>query len=129
MPHQCVRCGEIYTDGSSEILNGCTCGAKLFFYVRKKKVKEAQEVHVNLSPEDKVQMEKDIYDLIGKELDPERPVILDFEAISVRKPGKYDLDLVHLFSGSPVVIKIEEGKYIIDLKASLQSSKHPKKRN
>ncbi|MFT4309471.1 MAG: Zn-ribbon domain-containing protein [Candidatus Woesearchaeota archaeon] len=127
MPHQCVRCGEIYTDGSSEILNGCACGAKLFFYVRKTKVKEAKDVHVNLSPQEKQQIEKDIYELIGKELDPERPVILDFEAISVRKPGKYDLDLVHLFSGNPVVIKLEEGKYIIDLKASLQSSRKSKK--
>ncbi len=128
MPHQCVRCGEIYTDGSSEILNGCACGAKLFFYVRKTKVREAQEALVGLTPEEKNQIERDIYDLIGKELDPERPVILDFEAISVRKPGKYDLDLVHLFSGSPVVIKIEEGKYIIDLKASLQSSKRSRKK-
>ena len=129
MPHQCVRCGEIYTDGSSEILNGCTCGAKLFFYVRKTKLREAKEALVGLTPEEKNQIERDIYDLIGKELDPERPVILDFEAISVRKPGKYDLDLVHLFSGSPVVIKIEEGKYIIDLKASLQTSKHNRKKH
>ena len=37
MPHQCVRCGTFYDDASKEILEGCNCGAKLFFYVRKSK--------------------------------------------------------------------------------------------
>ena len=35
MPHQCVRCGTFYDDASKEILEGCSCGAKLFFYVKK----------------------------------------------------------------------------------------------
>ena len=28
MPHQCVRCGEFYEDGSNQILSGCKCGGK-----------------------------------------------------------------------------------------------------
>ena len=120
MPHKCVRCGKVYTDGSHHILSGCTCGAKLFFYVRKEKIEEAEEFQENLSSDDKVQIEKDIYDLIGKEVTPERPVILDFEAIRVRKPGQYELDLIHLFKGDPVVIKLQEGKYIIDIQNSLR---------
>jgi len=43
MPHKCVRCGKVYSDGSHEILSGCSCGAKLFFYVRKEKIDEAEE--------------------------------------------------------------------------------------
>lgn len=123
MPHKCVRCGKVYSDGSHQILTGCSCGAKLFFYVRKEKIEEAEEFQENLTEPDKVQIEKDIYELIGKEVLPERPVILDFEAISVRKPGKYELDLIQLFKGEPVVIKLEEGKYVIDIQSSLKPKK------
>ena len=42
MPHQCVRCGAIYEDGAGEILKGCKCGGKLFFYIKKDKLKEAE---------------------------------------------------------------------------------------
>ena len=38
MPHQCVRCNTIYSDGASEILKGCSCGARLFFYIKKKQL-------------------------------------------------------------------------------------------
>ncbi len=122
MPHQCVRCGKIYEDNSKNILTGCECGSKLFFYVKKSKLKKAEEFNENLSEQEKIQIEKDIYDLIGKEIESEdKPVILDFESIAVTKPGKYELDLVQLFKGEPVVIKLQEGKYFIDLKSSLGS--------
>ncbi|MBS3143917.1 hypothetical protein J4446_03535, partial [Candidatus Woesearchaeota archaeon] len=32
MPHQCVRCGNMYEDGSEEILKGCSCGSRFFFF-------------------------------------------------------------------------------------------------
>jgi len=41
--------------------------------------------------------------------------VLDIEAIRVLKPGKYELDLVHLFKKDPLIIKLDEGKYIIDI--------------
>ena len=44
--------------------------------------------------------------------------MLDIESIRVLKPGKYELDLIHLFKGEPLVFKLEEGKYVIDLPAS-----------
>ena len=39
MPHQCVRCNTMYPDGAQEILKGCSCGARLFFYIKKKEAK------------------------------------------------------------------------------------------
>jgi len=45
---------------------------------------------------------------------------LDIEAIRVLKPGQYELDLVHLFKGEPLVYKLEEGKYVVDLIESLK---------
>ncbi len=115
MPHQCVRCNTLYPDGAQEILSGCNCGARLFFYIKKKHIEEGKKLIGNLSQEDKKQIEDDITEIlhIKKELD--KPVILDIESIRVLKPGKYELDLVHLFKKDPLIIKLEEGKYVIDL--------------
>jgi len=115
MPHQCVRCGTLYEDAANELLKGCSCGGRLFFYVKKEKLKEIQEKTVNLTEEEKIQIEKDVFDLIGGQIEEDQPVVLDLESVRVLKPGKYELDLVHLFKKEPIVIKLGEGKYMIDL--------------
>ena len=115
MPHQCVRCDTLYDDGAQEILKGCSCGAKLFFFIKQEKLKEIQEKTENLSQKDKEEIERDIFDLVGSDIDREEPVVLDIEAIRILKPGKYELDLVHLFKNDPLIFKLEEGKYMIDL--------------
>lgn len=116
MPHQCVRCSSLYEDGSEEILKGCSCGARLFFYIKKKDIERGKELLITLSDDDKKNIEQDISEILHiKEEDHNGPVILDIEAIRVLKPGKYELDLVHLFKKDPLIIKLEEGKYMIDL--------------
>lgn len=116
MPHQCVRCGTFYDDGSKEILTGCACGSKLFFYVRKERLEQAKEISVNLTKEEKKQIEKDVYNIMGREAEEDKPVILDLESIRILKPGKFELDLVHLFNKKePIIYKLDEGKYIIDI--------------
>ncbi len=120
MPHQCVRCNTFYEDGSAEILHGCSCGAKLFFYIRKEKLSRMKELAVNLTENEKKQIEEDVLDLVGE--GSEEPVVLDLETIRVVQPGKYELDLVQLFKKEPVVYKTGEGKYIIDLIRSLRDS-------
>jgi predicted nucleic acid-binding Zn-ribbon protein len=107
----------MYPDGSQEILSGCKCGGKLFLYIKKEKLEETKKIleASKLSIEDKKQIEEDVFDLVGSDIDRDEPVVLDVEAIHVLKPGKYELDLVHLFKGDPIVFKLEEGKYMIDL--------------
>lgn len=126
MPHQCVRCGTFFEDGASEILKGCKCGGKLFFYIKKSKLEEVKKEAqtAKLSVKEKKQIEKDVFDLVGQDVDRDQPVILDLESIKVVKPGKYELDLIHLFKGEPLIFKLEEGKYMIDL---IQSFKHVEK--
>ena len=46
MPHQCVRCNTFYEDGSKAILAGCSCGGKLFFYVKKEKLEKAEPDYI-----------------------------------------------------------------------------------
>ena len=60
--------------------------------------------------------------LLHGQNDPEEPVILDIESIKIIRPGKYELDIVQLFKGEPLVYKVEEGKYIVDVAESLKVS-------
>ena len=58
--------------------------------------------------------------MTGLEEEPEKPVILDLESIKVIRPGIFEIDIVNLFSKKrPLIYKLEEGKYIIDLASSL----------
>ncbi|MBT3836453.1 hypothetical protein HOD05_04205 [Candidatus Woesearchaeota archaeon] len=117
MPHQCVRCSTIFPNGAQEILKGCSCGARLFFFVKNKDIERGKELVSNLSEEDKIQIEQDIREIIPvkDESNKDAPVILDIEAIRIMGPGKYELDIVHMMKNDPMVIKLEEGKYMIDL--------------
>ena len=125
MPHQCVRCNKLYADGSEAILKGCDCGGKFFFFIKQKYIEEAKEITLNLSDEQKQQIEQDVLDIIGVK-DDDAPVILDLESIRVVEPGKYELDLVELFKGRPLVYRVEEGKYIIDIASSFRMDKEKK---
>ncbi len=120
MPHQCVRCGKLYDDGAEEILKGCPCGGRLFFYINKKKLEESKNIITDLTTQEKNEIEKDVFDLVGAERDIEKPVVLDLESIRILKPGKYELDIVNLFKKRPLIYKLEEGKYIIDLPESFK---------
>ena len=115
MPNQCVRCSKMYDDGSDIILKGCTCGGRFFFYMKKQAIKAAQEMTAKLTVEDKHQLEQDAMEFIGEEQEPEHPVVLDLESIRMLQPGKFEIDLIDLFKGKPLVYKLAEGKYVIDI--------------
>ena len=122
MPHQFVRCNAFYEDGSNEILKGCPCGGRLFFYVKKEFLEKQKEITKDLTKEEKKKIEKEVYEIIDAKRE-EEPVILDLESIRIREHGKYDIDLVKLFNKKPLIIKLEEGKYIIDLPESFRRMK------
>ena len=119
MPHQCVRCGKLYEDGSKELLSGCSCGGRFFFFIRKKQLEETRKITVHLTKSEKEQIEKDVMDIVGS-VEDDQPVVLDLENIRVLKPGKYELDIVELFKNKPLVYKMGEGTYVIDLAASFE---------
>ena len=128
MAHQCVHCSEIYEDGAEEILKGCgKCNSKFFFYLSEEKlskIKESKEKTVDLTSSEKKQIERDVRDIAGISEDEESPVILDFESVKVIKPGKYVLDISNLFTRErPLIYKLEDGKYIIDLSTHLKTEK------
>lgn len=126
MPHQCVRCNTFYDDGANEILKGCPCGARLFFFIKKKHLEEAKNLVTNLSDEEKKQIEKDVFELVDVTPEEDHPVVLEFESIHVLKPGKYEIDLVHLFKKDPVIFKVGEGKYVIDINETFRQMNEKK---
>ena len=119
MPHQCVHCGELYPDASKELIAGCKCGSHFFFFIRKEqyeklKLQDDGTLAIELKGMDKKKIEKDVREIIGVE--EEEPVVLDLEAIRVLEPGKFEIDVVNLLrKDRPIIYKLEEGKYIIDI--------------
>tara|TARA_Y100000310_G_C20690811_1_gene822076 strand:- start:60 stop:428 length:369 start_codon:yes stop_codon:yes gene_type:complete len=119
MPHQCVHCSKILEIGSKEILEGCNdCHGKFFFYIRDEqasKLKAEKEILIpEFSTVDKNQVEEDVRSILNLE-DENKPVILDLESIRVISPGKFEIDIVSLINRRPIVFKLQEGKYIIDI--------------
>ncbi|MEK6934815.1 MAG: Zn-ribbon containing protein [Nanoarchaeota archaeon] len=122
MSHQCVRCNTFYEDGSREILQGCSkCKGRFFFYVKKDSIKQAEEMASNLTRQEVEEMEKDAIDIIGSEFEEDNPIVLNLENIKILKPGKFELDLVDLFRGRPLVYKLEDGKYFIDVPSTFKA--------
>lgn len=119
MPHQCVHCSKIIEVGSREILDGCgSCGGKFFFYIRDEQVPKIVESKETPIPDfdnvDKKKVEEDVRSILKIE-DEDKPVILDLESVRVLKPGKFEIDIVSLMNRRPIVFKLSEGKYIIDI--------------
>lgn len=123
MPHQCVRCGKIYQPTDKAILEGCECGSHFFFFFKNEDIKEAKQETERLTRPERQEIEQDIKEIIGPGIDEGKPVILNFETIRVKKPGKFEIDLVSLFKRKPLVYKLEEGKYIIDIETTFQLSR------
>lgn len=105
------------------MLAGCSkCGSHFFFYLKDEQIKKIKEHPIKIAEEDKKQIEKDIREMAGI-TEEDTPVILDIESVRVVGPGKFEIDLVNLFrKDRPLIYKLEEGKYIIDLASTLKKS-------
>ncbi len=121
MPHQCVHCKRIIAAGSKQLLEGCSnCGNHFFFYLKDEQLEQVKENPIEIPEEDKKQVEKDIREMAGI-TEEDTPVILDIESVRVTGSGKFEIDLANLFKRNlPLVYKLEEGKYIIDLATTLK---------
>ena len=126
MPHRCVNCGAVYEDGSATLLKGCSCGGHFFFFFKKEHLEEVNRELADLSKEDADEIEQDVRGIIGSEVD-DKPVILDFESIRVTSPGKFEIDLTSLFKRKPVIYKMEEGRYVIDIASVFDSVRKDRK--
>jgi len=122
MAHQCVHCKRIIPMGSKELIEGCfDCGSHFFFYIKEEQLERLKDNLIEIPKEDKEKVEKDIREMAGI-VDEESPVILDIESVRVTGSGKFEIDLINLFrKDRPLIYKLEEGKYIIDLSTTLKT--------
>ena len=90
---------------------------KAFFGAEEDLEVEEREEIISTDP-----IEEDIKEIVDTKGD-DSPVYLDIESVRVLKPGKYELNLVDLFKGEPVVYKYGNGKYIIDLASAFGEDK------
>ncbi len=87
---------------------------------------EDMQNRVKLSDRQRKEIEEDIWDMVGSSERTE-PIVLSLENIRVSKPGQYEIDLVNLFQNEPLVFRLEEGKYMIDLAETFQRMAKKKK--
>jgi len=118
-----VKCSKIISAGSKELLEGCSeCHSRFFFYVREEQLEKLRDKIIEIPEKDKKQIEQDIRAIAGIE-EEDTPVILDFESVRVTGEGKFELDLTNLFNKKkPLVYKLEEGKYLIDIARTLNQA-------
>ena len=123
MPHQCVKCSNIIPVGSKELLEGCNnCKGHFFFYIRDEQLEKLKESPIEIPEEEKEKVEKDIREMAGI-TEEDTPIILDIESVRAVGSGKFEIDIVNLFrKDRPLIYKLEEGKYIIDLASTLKES-------
>jgi len=123
MPHQCVRCSRIIPGGSKELLEGCEeCKSHFFFYIRDEQLQKIRENPLEIPKKEKEKIEKDVREMAGI-TEEDAPVILDLESVRVTGSGKFEIDIVNLFNKKrPLIYKLEEGKYIIDLASTLKQN-------
>ena len=109
--------------GSKELLDGCSnCGGKFFFYIKQEQLEQIRQKTIEIPEKEKGTIEKDIREMVGI-VDEDTPVILDLESVRVLGDGKFEIDLVNVFNKErPLIYKLEEGKYIIDLASTLERS-------
>ena len=110
MKHKCTNCKKIYEDGADEILIGCICGCRTFFFLSGKQKGKKKKTGDNTSDNTSIEYEY--------ETDEEDNVqiSLDTESINILCEGKYELDIEHLMNNqSSVVYKYGDGKYSINL--------------
>ncbi|MBA7658613.1 hypothetical protein ES703_66572 [subsurface metagenome] len=85
-------------------------------------MQKIKENPIEIPKEEKETIEKDIREMAGITKE-DTPVILDIESVRVTGAGKFEIDIVNLFNKKrPLIYKLEEGKYIIDLSSTLDRS-------
>ncbi|HEX54510.1 MAG: hypothetical protein DRO94_04725 [Candidatus Altiarchaeales archaeon] len=129
MPHKCARCGRIYDDRAPELMNGCSCGARVFLYLREKPGRTREKTIEKLKSSEI--SEKDI-EILNEKFANElknlnKTISLDIENLLRVSEGKYILDIASLMRGDPIVIKEREGVYYIDIPYSMKKKRRLEK--
>jgi predicted nucleic acid-binding Zn-ribbon protein len=144
MPHQCLKCGKIFEEGSSTVLKGCPeCNGNRFFYTKKPLDNDEREAIYNKTSKD---INSKILDILGiekndiidnkgkwKSLKPneirkalnnhlnETSNLIDDNIIDSKNKNDIINKQNESKNNNPETINIEKpGKYVIDIKGLLE---------
>lgn len=144
MPHQCLKCGKIFDEGSSTVLKGCPeCNGNRFFYTKKPLDNKEREAIYNKTSKD---INSKILDILGidkneiiddngkwKSLKPNeiRKVLNNHLNENLENKNEQNIDSqdkkeisnkeIKSNNNKPETINIEKpGKYVIDIKGLLE---------
>lgn len=144
MPHQCLKCGKIFDEGSSTVLKGCPeCNGNRFFYTKKPLDNKEREAIYNKTSKD---INSKILDILGidkneiiddngkwKSLKPNeiRKVLNNHLNENLENKNEQNIDPqdkkeilnkeIKSKNNKPETINIEKpGKYVIDIKGLLE---------
>jgi predicted nucleic acid-binding Zn-ribbon protein len=144
MPHQCLKCGKIFDEGSSTVLKGCPkCNGNRFFYTKKPLDNKEREEIYNKTSKD---INSKILDILGidkneiiddngkwKSLKPNeiRKALNNHLNENLENKNEHTIDLqdkkeiinkeIESKNNKPETINIEKpGKYLIDIKGLLE---------
>ncbi|HIH36434.1 MAG TPA: hypothetical protein HA232_00805 [Methanocellales archaeon] len=127
MPHKCTRCGQLFRDGSQEILSGCpSCGWNKFLYVMGEepalsKASTVDELIRKVGVDEKAPTE-----------DIQSPdTATRIESIKILGPGSYELNIKTLLDRKEIIMALKEnGTYVVHLPSIFgKSVKKTKKRS
>jgi predicted nucleic acid-binding Zn-ribbon protein len=122
MPHKCIHCNKVYEDNAKELISGCGCGGRVFLFLKEKKEEDSKDAaeelrKSTLEEEDMEWLNKKL----GKELrGSEKTISFDVENLLRLGKGKYRLNLASLMRGDPLVVKVKDGVYYIDIPYSMR---------
>lgn len=122
MPHKCARCNKIYEDTAPELIKGCGCGARVFLFLREKEDRTKEEIIDELKEQRLDDSDlKWLDDRFSEELKKsDKTIRLDVENLLRLDEGKYRLDIASLMKGDPLVVKVRDGVYYIDIAYSMK---------
>jgi uncharacterized protein len=122
MAHTCAKCGKVYPDSSAEILRGCSCGGRKFYFERP----DAQKRSITTTLQEQEPRAAEESPAV-----PEKPVREDrfsrVESIRILGPGTYELNIEKMAESDDRVVGLgTEGSYAVDL-LSMAGTKKGKK--
>ncbi|HIK02289.1 TPA: hypothetical protein H1012_00390 [archaeon] len=113
--HQCLKCKTMFANEEVPIIDGCSCGSKLFLFVKHKgDMKLAEKYRPQLEAkieEIDVQQKRERTKPASKS-SAEKPKF-GVETIKVHDIGVYSIHLDALMKGAPIVVLAKGGSYII----------------
>lgn len=109
MPHRCMNCGEVYSDDSEKLIDGCECGSSLFMY-------ENDVSDEGLDEEDEM-VKEEVEEMVAEGISERENIQFQFDidSISVEEEGVYSINVSRLLEEMPLVIQKSDGVYHIHL--------------